>query len=194
MTSPGTTQSLNKKKFHPTSPTAHTGDPPYEHHRRPTAGTHMHSRASNGASARSRRSAHLIESDADHESVTADIYRLHGGCATSSLSPFLKSTLMSPFRISSGRFLRVMDLRMRAPSLGAHCNLHNERNAKSDFWAFEKVDSLLRLVVSRGFLRPKKPPIIIHLTFSLGRFCIPHVADSNVEKPESGENTTRRPA
>ena len=44
------------------------------------------------------------------------------------------------------------------------------------------------------FLRPKKPPIIMHLTFSLGRFCIPHVADSNVEKPESGENSTRRPA
>ena len=61
VTGPGTTQSLNKKKNHPTSPTAHTGDPPYEHHRRPTAGTHMHSRASNGASARSRRSAHLIE-------------------------------------------------------------------------------------------------------------------------------------
>ena len=61
VTGPGTTQSLNKKKIHPTSPTAHTGDPPYEHHRRPTAGTHMHSRASNGASPRNRRSALLIE-------------------------------------------------------------------------------------------------------------------------------------
>ena len=61
VTGPGTTQSLNKKKFHPTSPTAYTGDPPYEHHRRPTACTHMRSIASNGASPWSRRSAHLLE-------------------------------------------------------------------------------------------------------------------------------------
>ena len=61
VTGPGTTQSLNKKKIHPTSPTAYTGDPPYEHHRRPTACTLTRSRASKCASLWSRRSALLTE-------------------------------------------------------------------------------------------------------------------------------------
>ena len=68
------------------------------------------------------------------------------------------------------------------------------RNAKSDFWGFRESRFSLRLVVSAGKINPRQGFFEMHLTFSLGRFCIPQVADSFVEKPESGGKSTRRPA
>ena len=61
VTSPGTTQSLNKKKIYPTSPTAHTGDPPRSLVGAPPETHTMRHTALKVASHWTRRSALLIE-------------------------------------------------------------------------------------------------------------------------------------